>query len=72
LSIAGIFNLEVAALVDNLLGREGPLGVPPSWLAPPPLDFLNLFGEKLVLHVGIDGKIDHVTGSHGGLWDIEN
>jgi hypothetical protein len=30
LGVAGVLNLEIATLAGDLLGSEGPLGVPPS------------------------------------------
>ena len=66
LRVAGVLNLEVAAFADNLLGREGPLGVPPSRLTPPPLNLRDLLGEELVLPVKIRGGIQHVVGGHAG------
>ena len=66
LGVAGILNLEVAALVDDLLGREGPLGLAPSRLAPPLVDGGDLLGEELVLHAGVHGGAEHVVGGHAG------
>lgn len=66
LGIAGVLNFEVATLAGNLLGSEGPLGVPPPRIAPPLLDLVDLEGEELVFPVGIHGGIHHVVGGHGG------
>lgn len=40
--IVGVSNLEIAALLHNLLSSEGPLGVPPPAVLPPGLDSDNL------------------------------
>ena len=61
---AGILDLEVAALGDNLLGRKGPLGVPPARVGPPGLDLLDLLVEELVLDVRVDSRVAHVLGRH--------
>lgn len=66
LSAAWVLNLDVAAFRGNLFCGEGPLCVPPSWVAPPLLDLLYLLGEELVLLARINGRVDHVVGSHDG------
>lgn len=66
LGIAGIFNLEVAALGDDLLGREGALGVLPAGILPPGLDLSDLLGKEVILDVGVDGRVEHVVCGHDG------
>jgi len=64
LLVAGILDLEVATLVDDLLSGEGALGVAPPRIAPPLLDLLNLLREELVLQRGINRGVLHVVGRH--------
>jgi hypothetical protein len=64
LGVAGILDLQIAPLRDDLLGREGPLCVPPSRVSPPLLNLGNLVGEKAVLQRRVHGRIYHVVGSH--------
>lgn len=66
LGVAGILDLEVSTLGDDLLSGERALGVPPARVAPPLLDLLDLLGEKLILESGIHGGVVHVVGSHFG------
>ena len=65
LGVAGILNLEVATLGDNLLGGKGTLGVLPARVFPPGLDLGDLLGVEIVLDVRVDGRVDHVVGGHG-------
>ena len=50
-SIAWVVNLEAPSLGNNLLGREGPLGVPPSGVRPPFLYGVDVGLVKLVLMI---------------------
>ena len=50
-SIAGVLNGQVASLRSNLLGRERPLGVPPSRIGPPLLELLHLLLVVLIFRV---------------------
>jgi hypothetical protein len=51
LVVARVLNGERAALGHDLLGRERPLGEPPSRVGPPPLDSSDLLLELLLLGV---------------------
>lgn len=64
LGVAGVLNLQVASLGDNLLRGERPLGISPARVGPPALDLRDLLGEELVFHVWVDGGVDHVVGGH--------
>ena len=64
LRIARILNLQIPTLGDNLLGGEGPLGLPPSRVVPPLLDLVHLAGEDFVLGGGVHGRVLHVVGGH--------
>ena len=50
-SIAWVVNLEAPSLGNNLLSREGPLGVPPSGVRPPFLYGVDVGLVKLVLMI---------------------
>lgn len=50
-NIARVLNGQVASLRGNLLGRERPLGVPPSRIGPPLLELLHLLLVVLVFCV---------------------
>ena len=50
-SIAGVLDGQVASLRSNLLGRERPLGVPPSRIGPPLLELLHLLLVVLIFRV---------------------
>ena len=49
--IARVLNGQVASLRSNLLGRERPLGVPPSRIGPPLLELLDLLLVVLIFCV---------------------
>jgi hypothetical protein len=71
LSIAGVVDLQVASLRDNLFCGEGSLGVPPTGITPPCLDLLDLLCEDLVFMVRVHGLVDHVVGRHDeSLWGV--
>lgn len=60
--IAGVVDLEVAALGNNFLGSEGALCESPSRLRPPLLDGLDVVNVLLVLL--LEGELrSHVGGS---------
>ena len=64
LGVAGVLNLEVSSLGNDLLSGKGTLGVSPSRILPPGLDLLDLLVEDGVFGVGVDADVVHVVGSH--------
>jgi len=67
LGVAGVLDLQVSTLGNDLLGGERALGLPPSRVGPPLLDLLDLLLEELIFPCGVHGDVLHVVGSHFGL-----
>lgn len=61
--VAGVLDLDVSSLRDNLLGGERPLGVSPSRVGPPLLDGLDILLVALLLLV----QVRHGGGNAEGL-----